>query len=119
MYGRYQIEAWLQGWEHRLQTSRYASWREHTDLASVRQLLPDFETVLRDNIIDFWLPRCLDGEHGGFLVDFDSDGRYLEHDRKGLVAQSRMLWFLSCVVASGVETPRNPRSALVAAAASG
>ncbi len=109
----------MQGLEHRLQTARFASRRDHTDLASVRQLLPEFETVLRDNIIDFWLPRCLDKEHGGYLVDFDSDGQYLELDRKGLITQSRMLWFFSSVIANGVEPPNNPRSALMAAAASG
>lgn len=119
MRGRYRIEAWLQGLRHRIQTARYGSRGGYADLASVRQLLPDFEHVLRDNIIDFWTPRCLDREHGGFLVDFDSDGRYVERDRKGLVAQSRMLWFLSSVLASGVETPVSPRSALEAAAASG
>jgi mannose/cellobiose epimerase-like protein (N-acyl-D-glucosamine 2-epimerase family) len=119
MRGRDRVEAWLRALEHRLQTARFASRPSQADLASVRQLLPAFETVLRDNIIDFWLPRCLDKEHGGYLVDFDSDGQYVERDRKGLVTQSRMLWFFSSVIASGVETPRNPRGALEEAAASG
>lgn len=119
MRGLYRIEMWVQGLQHRLQTARYASRRAPTDLASVQQLIPDFETVLRDNIIDFWLPRCMDREHGGFLVDFDSDGRYVERDRKGLITQSRMLWFLSSVIASGVETPRCPRGVLLAAVSDG
>lgn len=119
MRGRYRIESWLRELDHRLRVRRSASRLQDADLGAVQQLVPDLETVLRDNIIDFWLPRCLDGEHGGYLVDFDSDGQYLDHDRKGLVAQSRMLWFLSSLIASGVETACNPRTALVAAAENG
>jgi len=119
MRGRYLIETWLRGLEHRFQSRRAGRHREDADIGSVRQLVPYFETVLRDNIIDFWLPRCLDREHGGYLVDFDSDGQYLDQDRKGLVAQSRMLWFLSSLIASGFETPSNPRADLIAAAANG
>ncbi len=119
MRGLYPIKAWLQGFEHRLQSRSSARRREDVDIESLRQLLPDFEAVLSDNIIDFWLPRCLDLEHGGYLVDFDADGRYLDQDRKGLIAQSRMLWILSSLIASGFETPRNPRTALITAAESG
>lgn len=119
MRGRYRIEGWLLGLDHRLRNRSAVSRVHDADIGSIRQLVPGLETVLRDNIIDFWLPRCMDLEYGGYLVDFDSAGEYLDQDSKGLVAQSRMLWFLSSLIASGIETQRSPRAALVAAAENG
>jgi mannose/cellobiose epimerase-like protein (N-acyl-D-glucosamine 2-epimerase family) len=72
---------------------------------TLAQLASTLETELRENVVNFWLPRCLDEKHGGYLVDFDSTGRFVELDRKALVVQARMLWFLSRLISEKIETP--------------
>lgn len=38
----------------------------------MRDLTPSaMHEMLRRHVLDPWFPRCLDGEHGGFLCDFD------------------------------------------------
>jgi len=116
---RLRIRTRLRGLDHRFQ-ERIANRRSgDVGMHDIRRLLPDFEATLSDNIIDFWLPRCLDHEHGGYLVDFDAEGRFCDLERKGLIAQARMLWLFSRLVSGGFETARNPRSTLLAAAESG
>lgn len=83
------------------------------------QLASKLETELHENIVDFWLPRCRDQEHGGYLVDFDPTGQFLDLDRKSLVVQARMLWFISRLISAGIETSVNSAQVLRQAADSG
>jgi mannose/cellobiose epimerase-like protein (N-acyl-D-glucosamine 2-epimerase family) len=117
--GRFGAGTWLRGLDHRLQ-EKESNWRrDDVDMDAVRGLMPNFEAVLSENIIDFWLPRCLDRQHGGYLVAFDADGQSSDWDRKGLIVQARMLWFLSRLITGDFETAKHPRAALIAAADSG
>ena len=43
----------------------------------------------------FWLPRMADPVDGGFRVAFDEDGIWQGPEPKGIMPQSRCLWFLS------------------------
>jgi len=53
---------------------------------------------LETGIIPFWLDRCIDHEFGGFLTDFDQDGRHLGTEEKYLNTQSRLIWWFSRLV---------------------
>jgi mannobiose 2-epimerase len=57
--------------------------------------LPELERALRENVLDFWLSRCLDHAHGGYLVNFDRQGRPTGRTSKGIVPQCRMLWLFA------------------------
>ena len=61
----------------------------------MRRLIPRFETTLRDNIVGFWYPRCLDRVHGGYTVAFGPRGAPTGETSKGLVVQARMLWLFA------------------------
>ena len=36
-----------------------------------------YEKELKENILGFWLPRCIDKEYGGYLNCFDNRGEHL------------------------------------------
>jgi cellobiose epimerase len=57
--------------------------------------LPRLEQALRHNVLDFWLPRCLDRQHGGYVVNFDRYGRPTRRSSKGVLPQCRMLWLFA------------------------
>lgn len=50
---------------------------------------------LEGGIIPFWLERAPDRTHGGFVTNFDADGRALDTPEKYLNTQARMIWWFS------------------------
>lgn len=59
------------------------------------EYLPELERILTDNILDFWHPRCLDHEYGGYILGYDRNGDFNGNDHKMIVTQARMVWFFS------------------------
>lgn len=57
--------------------------------------LSDMKDMLNDTVIDFWYPRCLDDEYGGYILGYDQQGDFNGKDHKMIVSQARMVWFLS------------------------
>lgn len=55
---------------------------------------------LRDGILPFWRERAVDADYGGYLTEFDADGRVRPggHD-KYLVTQARLVWSFSTFAA--------------------
>ena len=51
--------------------------------------------ALENGIIPFWLERSIDHEYGGFLTNFDQDGRSLGTPEKYLNTQCRLIWWFS------------------------
>ena len=55
-------------------------------------------TVYRDGLLEdtlpFWLPRCVDEAHGGFMIARDRHGSMLDTD-KGMWQQGRFTWLLA------------------------
>ena len=41
-----------------------------------------FKRELVDNLLYFWLPRCIDEENGGYLNCFSNDGFIDKHNLK-------------------------------------
>jgi mannobiose 2-epimerase len=57
--------------------------------------LPGLERALRENVLEFWLPRCLDRAHGGYVVNFDRQGRPTGRTSKGILPQCRLIWLFA------------------------
>ncbi|MFC7196661.1 AGE family epimerase/isomerase [Halosimplex aquaticum] len=69
-----------------------------TPLDQYRQPL---ESALTDNVLDFWFPRSVDDEHGGFLTSYDREGAFAGNGRKQVVTQARMVWVAARVARAG------------------
>lgn len=50
---------------------------------------------LKENIISFWMPRCLDTEKGGYLNCYDNAGENLLSKDKFIWSQGRFVWTFS------------------------
>jgi cellobiose epimerase len=68
------------------------------DLAAIA---PAVEKNLDKAIVNFWYPRSIDEQYGGYLVDFDAHGRFKGQAPKMIVTQARMLWLSSRLVREG------------------
>ena len=65
-----------------------------SDIAFVTGTLATFyRGALLEDCVNFWFPRSIDTEHGGFLHCLDRDGTLLDTD-KSVWAQGRMTWML-------------------------
>ena len=51
--------------------------------------------ILDDSILPFWLPGCLDHEHGGYRINHDPAGRWRGPGPKYAVPHARTCWFFS------------------------
>jgi mannobiose 2-epimerase len=69
------------------------------ELAS--EYLPRLRENLEETVLDFWYPRAVDEEHGGFLTSYDADGAFAGDDRKMVVTQARMVWFSARLAREG------------------
>ncbi|MDP6893207.1 MAG: AGE family epimerase/isomerase [Verrucomicrobiota bacterium] len=64
------------------------------DVEYQKRLLDVYRDGLLNNTLPFWFPRCVDEDHGGFLLARDRDGSLLDDD-KGMWQQCRATWFLA------------------------
>ncbi len=58
---------------------------------------------LKENILGFWLPRCVDKEFGGYLNCFDNRGERLVSYDKYTWSQGRFLWLFSRLATTPVK----------------
>jgi cellobiose epimerase len=58
--------------------------------------------ILRESVIDFYLPAAVDQKHGGYLESL-RDGRFAPTGEKFLTLQARQLWFFSTLAIEGYE----------------
>jgi len=56
---------------------------------------------LTRELLPFWLTRCKDGVHGGFITHFDRHGRDTGEDQKSLIAQTRSVYTWSSALRAG------------------
>ena len=66
-----------------------------TDTLDMKEYLPFFKQELTDNLLSFWMPRCLDQKNGGYLNCFTNDGSRLVSTDKYTWSQGRFLWMFS------------------------
>lgn len=72
----------------------------------IRKLHGFFENHLTNQILSFWLPRCEDTLHGGFLNCFDNKGEHLVSYDKYTWSQGRFVWMFAKLA----DTPAVPFS---------
>lgn len=58
----------------------------------IAELLSFYRKELKENFLTFWLPRCVDTEHGGFFNCFDNSGQTLVSRDKYTWSQGRFVW---------------------------
>jgi cellobiose epimerase len=68
---------------------------------------PRMEQILRDNIVKFWDDRCLDRKNGGYVINFDLEGKPNGNSSKLIVTQARMVWFYSRLARAGYDEKKN------------
>ncbi len=69
--------------------------------------------ILNESLVDFYLPACVDTEHGGYYESLRED-KFIPIGEKFLVLQARQLWFFSTLVREGIR-----KDAALSAAKSG
>ncbi len=60
----------------------------------IEELIAVYRDGLLQDTLPFWIDRCVDREHGGFLFCLDRDGALLDTD-KGMWQQGRFTWLLA------------------------
>ena len=60
-----------------------------------QNVLKFFQEELTENLLYFWMDRCLDTENGGYLNCFTNDGSRLVSTDKYTWSQGRFLWIFS------------------------
>lgn len=65
------------------------------DPGNVYCLYGFYQNELRQNMLGFWLPRCEDKEHGGFVNCFDNRGENLVSHDKYTWSQGRFVWMFA------------------------
>jgi mannose/cellobiose epimerase-like protein (N-acyl-D-glucosamine 2-epimerase family) len=71
----------------------------------LRALTPRIEQNLRENVVPFWFPRCVDAVNGGYTVHYGPKGEPLPGGVKMIVTQSRQLWLASALLRSRYAIP--------------
>ncbi len=67
----------------------------------IAQCLQEAVDHLNDELLPFWLKRCKDETNGGFITQFDQDGRDTGEDAKSLIAQARCTYTFSSAHRAG------------------
>jgi mannobiose 2-epimerase len=62
--------------------------------------------ILRNNLINFYLPASVDSINGGYMEALDAGGQFGFNGEKFLVLQARQLWFFSTLVTEKYESAR-------------
>ena len=79
-----------------------------------------FKKELKENLLGFWLPRCLDAENDGYFNCFTNDGARLVSTDKYIWSQGRFLWIFSkLAMMQGTLFGDDERSTFLKYAASG
>lgn len=63
--------------------------------SEIRKLFGFYENELSNQILSFWLPRCLDTQYGGYVNCFDNSGRNLVSRDKYTWSQGRFVWMFA------------------------
>lgn len=58
----------------------------------VQQWKEQLQSELQDNILQFWIQKTVDREHGGFIGEMDQHHQINKQSDKGLVLNARILW---------------------------
>lgn len=71
------------------------------DPGKVSACLKECQHHLTQELLPFWLDRCKDDRHGGFITHFDEQGNDSGEDEKSLIAQSRTVYTMASAHRAG------------------
>jgi len=71
------------------------------DPGKVSACLKECQHHLTQELLPFWLDRCKDDKHGGFITHFDEQGHDTGEDEKSLIAQARTVYTMSSAHRAG------------------
>lgn len=69
--------------------------------ADPKSHIPILEKTLEENILQFWLPRCIDRENGGYIIRWGPKGEPMRPGPKALVTQARTVWLFARAARAG------------------
>jgi len=68
--------------------------KECSSIDIQEELLSIYKEGLLEDTLPFWLDKCIDKTHGGYITSLDRDGSILDTD-KGVWVQGRFSWLLA------------------------
>ena len=71
------------------------------DRAKIETWIRELKTHLAEELLPFWIARCWDSTNGGYLTQYDGDGKDTGLDEKSLLAHMRMIYALSLAYRKG------------------
>ena len=71
------------------------------NIKQVTACLDECRKHLTTELLPFWLDRCKDDKHGGFITHFDKDGKDAGTDEKSLISQTRTVYTMSAAHRAG------------------
>lgn len=83
--------------------SSICGWARAQDGQQYRDYIAKLSKNLKQNIVDFWDPPCIDRENGGYRIDFDAEGKPAGTNDKMIVTQARMVWLFSRLARKGYD----------------
>jgi cellobiose epimerase len=72
------------------------------DRAELERQAERCRRLLRESVVDFYLPGCIDKENGGYFEAM-RDGQFTHSGEKFLTLQARHVWLFSTLAAAGIE----------------
>lgn len=75
------------------------------DTNELQQQAERCRRLLRESVIEFYLPGCLDKENGGYY-EVLRDGKFAGSGEKFLTLQARQIWFFSTLARAGIDRER-------------
>lgn len=71
------------------------------DTEKIKRYQEECRQHLTTELLPFWLDRCKDDVHGGFITHYDKDGKDSGTDEKSLIAQTRSVYTMSSAHRAG------------------
>lgn len=75
---------------------------ENPSTAELHRQAERCRKLLRESLVEFYLPGCLDRENGGYLQSL-RDNKFVPNGEKFLTLQARQLWFFSLLAQEGIQ----------------
>ena len=71
------------------------------DKQKIQSVKTEAENHLIKELLPFWIDRCKDEKHGGFVTHFDKNGNDSGEDQKSLIAQTRTIYSMASAHRAG------------------
>lgn len=73
----------------------------NVEIKNILKLKSQAQEHLENELLPFWLDRCLDEKNGGFITHFDKNGNDAKTDEKSLISQARTIYTMASAHRAG------------------